>query len=323
VRPRLPALLPVLCLFLAACGTARRTGEPRLEPIVTVAIAPVKGGATQGGVIARKLAKELSARGLRAVVLEDKDEVLSGSFVGLRGAPDPRLLREIRRTTGADAVALLDLERTRAAATVSLYDTRTAQTALSERRRPSGAVFKTVDELAAVAARAIVERRQPEPEPEPEPERESPRERERRDDAGFDDEPATASIGANVIGGQLAYHTSPRTRFELRYQAGKTSTVRSSIAGLRAYRLFWPENALRPYIAAEAAYVSAQDGGGGSRASGAAGGAVIGVERRLLPRLWIGVDAGPYLLHLREQATRTGQSSLVFVLNTSLMFYIF
>lgn len=146
------------------------------------------------------------------------------------------------------------------------------------------------------------------------------------EDSPGQEPPATLGLGVNDLGGQLAYQPTPRTRLELRYQIGKNGSgsdqVSASAVGLRGYLLSWTDGATHPYLGLEAAYLMGRDRSSHS-VVGEAGGAFIGIERRLTRRLSIEVDAGPYFLYLRENEFHMTDASLQFVANTSLMFFIF
>lgn len=302
-----------------AGGRATRDVAPAtwVSTTRTAAVAAFVGEAEQHPQLSSAFAQRLELEGVRAVCLEAADPVLAASVLTLKTGPQRRLLQEIRRVTGAESVILLEMEASRRAIGVTVWDTRSALRLHEERTPSGGAPFKS-QEAAASAASAAVSNlfKARRPLSSDSPERES-------DGA----EGSTFGIGVNVLGGQLSYQPTSATRAELRYQTGKNGSgadrVTSSIAGLRGYRLFWIGNATRPYLGLEAAYVATKESAGGRALTGAAGGAFIGFERRLLSRLWIGIDAGPYLVHLREKTSGTKDTSLEFVANTSLSLRLF
>lgn len=132
--------------------------------------------------------------------------------------------------------------------------------------------------------------------------------------------PDRLAVGVTAVGGQLDWTFARRTRAELRYVTGESGAIRSNAVGLRGYRLIG-SSATRPYAGAELAYVGAK--GGGARAAGTAGGAFVGVERRIARRVALGADAGPYVFSMRDAATRVSDSTLEFVLNCSAMLFLF
>jgi len=138
--------------------------------------------------------------------------------------------------------------------------------------------------------------------------------------------PETLALGVNVIGGQIDYAFNRAWRGELRFVSGSqessVGTVSSQVVGLRAYRLFGA-SATRFYAGAEAAFIRAKQNGSGLRTTGGALGGFIGLERRIARRVALGVDAGPYAVTLRESASRASSTSVEFVLNTFILFYVY
>ena len=138
--------------------------------------------------------------------------------------------------------------------------------------------------------------------------------------------PERLAVGVNVIGGQLDYAPTRDWRVELRYVGGSQSssggTVSSQVMGLRGYRVFGAAPT-RFYSGAEAAYVGAKQRGTDYRTTGTAIGAFIGLERRIARRLWIGIDAGPYVLALRESVSHASSTNVEFVLNSYALLWVF
>jgi hypothetical protein len=134
--------------------------------------------------------------------------------------------------------------------------------------------------------------------------------------------PSRVAVGVNVVGAQVDYALTPKLRAEARYVTGNSDTVTSSAVGLRGYRLFGG-GATRFYLGGEAARVKSKQSGNSYRVTGLAAGGFIGLERKIAGRLWAGVDAGPYFFTLRESATGAEDTSVDFVLNSFLRFYLF
>ncbi len=159
-------LLPVL--LLAACASGEhadnlsRSVSFRAQ---TVAVAATRGSRGKGVEISRALVKRLEALGLTASSLEESDSVLAGSALGLEAATNPRLLDEIRRATGADAVVFLALDPSWRALEISALDARTGDAVLRSVGHPRGDAFESADEIADAASRALAslsaERRAP------------------------------------------------------------------------------------------------------------------------------------------------------------------
>lgn len=67
------------------------------------------------------------------------------------------------------------------------------------------------------------------------------------------------SVGANVVGAQIAYSFNPSWRGEVRHVTGKQSadagTIKTQVNGVRAYRLFGGGKT-RFYLGGEADYVA-------------------------------------------------------------------
>ncbi|MCX5790559.1 MAG: hypothetical protein NTX64_18985 [Elusimicrobia bacterium] len=135
------------------------------------------------------------------------------------------------------------------------------------------------------------------------------------------------AIGANYFGGQIQYlSSSGRWAAELRYVTGRessdTGTMESRVTGLRGYR-FCGGKRLRPFLGIEADYVTSNQKGTAYSVSGFAAGGFGGIQFPIGSRLSFGIDIGPYVFSLREESGRTSSSSLEFVANSFLNFYVF
>lgn len=149
-------LLPLL--LLAGCGLGDRRDEMSRAPSFrarTVAVAATRGARGQGVQISRELVARLEGLGLNASALEESDSVLAGSAIGLDAARNPRLLDEIRRATGADAVVFLSLDPTWRSLEVSALDTRSGDAVLRAAAHPRADAFSGAAEVAEAAARAL------------------------------------------------------------------------------------------------------------------------------------------------------------------------
>lgn len=162
-------LLPTF-LLLAACAAPGREDVLSRAPSFrarTAAVAATRGARGKGVDISRALVKRLSALGLAASALEESDSVLAGSALGLEAAMNPRLLDEIRRATGADAIVFLSLDPSWRALEISALDARTGDAVLRSIAHPRGDAFADAGEIADAAARALsplaAERRAPRP----------------------------------------------------------------------------------------------------------------------------------------------------------------
>lgn len=160
-------LLPAL-LLLAACGAPERQETLSRSPSFrarTVAVAATRGARGKGVAISRALVSRLEGLGLTASNLEESDSVLAGSALSLEAARSPRLLDEIRRATGADAVVFLSLDPSWRSLEISALDARTGDAVLRAAAHPRGDAFADAAEIADAAARALsplaAERRTP------------------------------------------------------------------------------------------------------------------------------------------------------------------
>ena len=130
-----------------------------------MALAATRGARGKAVDISRELTARLAAQGLPASALEESDSVLAGAAVELEAAANPRLLAEIRRATGADAVVFLSLDPFWRTLDISALDARTGDAVMRVAARPRGDAFATPAEIAAAAARALAplaaERRAP------------------------------------------------------------------------------------------------------------------------------------------------------------------
>ena len=153
--------------------------------------------------------------------------------------------------------------------------------------------------------------------------------------------PHRLAIGINDLGGQLRLHLNPQWATELRFLTGSSSsdvgTVHAFVFGMRGYRFFEERHRFRLYAGLEAAYVNTSlqsvDTAGNPNSlgnisgfgdtSGYAMGGFGGVEFRLLKRVAIDLDVGPYMIGLQEKVTRVSDTSLDFVANTAINVYLF
>ncbi len=135
------------------------------------------------------------------------------------------------------------------------------------------------------------------------------------------------SIGVNYTGGQVRWRLSTRWAAEGRMQFGSADSnygkVHSQIFGLRGYRFFPFRERMTWYAGGEAAYVKADTDSSSYNTSGFAFGTFGGLEYRVLPRVSVGVDIGPYVISLKEKQTGLTSTGLDFVINTALNFYLF
>lgn len=154
--------------MIAACAPAERNDVLSHSPSFrarTVAVAATRGARGKGVEISRALVSRLESSGLTASALEESDSVLAGSALGLEAARSPRLLDEIRRATGADAIVFLSLDANWRALEISALDARTGDAVLRSVAHPRADAFAGASEIADAAARALsplaAERRAP------------------------------------------------------------------------------------------------------------------------------------------------------------------
>lgn len=159
-------LLPLL--LLASCAESERNEALSNAPSFrarSLAVAATRGARGKGVEISRALVKRLDGMGLTASALEESDSVLAGSAIGLESAMNPRLLDEVRRATGADAIVFLSLDPNWRSLDVSAIDVRTGDAVLRSAAHPKGSAFASPVEIADAAARALAslaaERRRP------------------------------------------------------------------------------------------------------------------------------------------------------------------
>ena len=136
------------------------------------------------------------------------------------------------------------------------------------------------------------------------------------------------AVGVDYGGAHLHWGLTPRWATELRWQRASSQSgdgrVRAEAFGLRGVRYSSEWKSWRFLGGVEGDYVAADAAGTThARVSGAGLGAFIGAEARVTRRITIGVDAGPYLLSLKERTTHASDSSVEFVANSSLSVYLF
>ena len=160
--------LLLTALLLASCATTERNEALSNSPSFrarTVAVAATRGSRGKGVEISRALVSRLEALGLTASSLEESDSVLAGAALGLEAARSPRLLDEIRRATGADAIVFLSLDPSWRALEIQALDARTGDAVLRSVASPRADSFANAAEIADAAVRALAslaaERRAP------------------------------------------------------------------------------------------------------------------------------------------------------------------
>ncbi len=145
-------------LLLAACAPAERNDALSNSPSFrakALAVAATRGARGKGVEISRELVKRLEDWGLKAAALEESDSVLAGSALELESARNPRVLDEIRRATGADAIAFLSLDPSWRTLDISALDARTGDGVLRSVAHPKGEAFASPAEIADAAARVL------------------------------------------------------------------------------------------------------------------------------------------------------------------------
>ena len=134
-------------------------------------------------------------------------------------------------------------------------------------------------------------------------------------------------VGVTYLGGEVRYHFLNEWAAEVRYLTGKASSetgeVSSQVYGLRGYRFISPVGVYRLYIGAELAMVNSDQKGTVYQADGVAAGGFLGFEYNVARNIYLGFDIGPYMFSLKEKQTKVTDSSLEFVVNSSLIFYLF
>jgi hypothetical protein len=135
------------------------------------------------------------------------------------------------------------------------------------------------------------------------------------------------ALGVSYTGAQLRYDLSSRWAAEVRYQRGKASSdqgdVSANVFGLRGYRSFHRRERFSFYWGGEGAYADASPARSNYHVTGLALGAFGGVEYRVMKRVTVNADLGPYVISLKEKQTNVSSTNLDFVLNTALNVYLF
>jgi hypothetical protein len=130
-------------------------------------------------------------------------------------------------------------------------------------------------------------------------------------------------VGVNIKGGQLDWRPSPQWMLELRHQQDSVSdpvATKSSVTGMRGYRLFRAEAPTFFLTGLEVAAVEASQKNTPYQASGFSGGAFIGLGRELGRHFVFTVDAGPYWVQLKETRTDLSSSHVDFVGDAAVLF---
>jgi opacity protein-like surface antigen len=154
-------------------------------------------------------------------------------------------------------------------------------------------------------------------------------------------EPRRFAVGTNGMGVLLRLNATPDWAGEFRFQAGSATSsegdVRATVFTLRGYRFFPERYRVRFYAGAEGGYAKTSlsnqstspgaspllSSSGFGATTGFVAGVFGGLEYRIVRRVFLDLDAGPYLISLKESATRTSGSSADFVANAAIGVYLF
>lgn len=139
------ALLPPKTVILSRAESFRAQ---------TAGVAALSGVQGRDFEVSRALVRAAQSAGLKAFSLWETD-VLPGAVISADVLSDPRVLADLRRTSGADVVVLLTLEPDWSAATLTAVDTRTGDTALRAALKPSGRAFAGAEAAAQAAVPAL------------------------------------------------------------------------------------------------------------------------------------------------------------------------
>jgi hypothetical protein len=135
------------------------------------------------------------------------------------------------------------------------------------------------------------------------------------------------AVGLSYTGGQVRFQPSSRWAMEARLQFGSADSdygrVESNVFGLRGYHFYPFREHLALYAGGEAAFVKAESQSTSYSTKGFALGGFGGMEYRVARRVSVGFDIGPYMISLRESQTGMTQTSLDFIINTAVNFYLF
>lgn len=137
------------------------------------------------------------------------------------------------------------------------------------------------------------------------------------------------AFGVSYTGAQVRYALSSRWAAEGRLQFGSADShygaVHSDVFGLRGYRFFSLRHSghFVGYWGGEGDYAKAESRSSSYATKGMTAGAFGGLEYRVSPRVFIGVDIGPYVISLKETQTQTSSTGLDFVVNTGVNVFLF
>jgi hypothetical protein len=135
------------------------------------------------------------------------------------------------------------------------------------------------------------------------------------------------AIGVSYTGGQVRWNFSPRWAVEGHYQFGSADSnwgsIHSNVFGGRGYRFFYLRERLAWYVGGEGDYVTASSHSYSYQTTGYAAGTFAGLEFRVLPRLALGADIGPYVISLKEKLSGLSETGIDFVVNTAVNVYLF
>lgn len=135
------------------------------------------------------------------------------------------------------------------------------------------------------------------------------------------------ALGINFMGAQCRWRWRRAWAAELRFQHGEAEgdygRVMADVFGLRGYRFLRHYRLTTLYLGGEAAYTQAKSDRYSFSVSGPIAGAFGGVEIKVTKNTALGVDIGPYVLALREKQTSVSNTTLDFVVNTGVLWYVF
>ena len=124
--------------------------------------------------------------------------------------------------------------------------------------------------------------------------------------------------------------------------SSNAGSIQAMVFGLRGYRFFKEHYRCKLYLGLEGDYAMTKihgandvgstgvNGSGGisspsgiGNTSGYDAGGFAGIELRIMRRVAVDFDMGPYQINLKEKVTGTSGSSWDFVINTALNVYLF
>ena len=136
----------------------------------------------------------------------------------------------------------------------------------------------------------------------------------------------SVAVGINYTGAQISVDFHKLWAAEARYLLNNEDTeagqVSSRVIGVRLYRFLPARKAVGIFFGLETAYDMSAQSNGSLKSSGYSAGVFTGMRYMVSRRVAIGADIGPYFTSMSESQTSLSDSSVDFVFNSFVSYYL-